>query len=278
MKKKISLAILSAAIFAGCASNSVNIDKKINEVSIESKIIKKYQISKKSLVKCGDSYYFYTLSSTGVKLTKLDSGYNLVKYVNIPKLIDVTKIKSDNNDIYLLGYDQIKNRPILIKFDKNLNIKEEKYFGNKYDLPKDMTIKNKKPAVVLIHYNNGANIEIYENGKIENFPLTNNQLPKFIMNYDGGMLIAGSIQEPKENLLVVFVKNGKIIWAKSYDFGMSDTPLSVTIKNKNIEITVLSQDYMGARTIYHITLDKNGNIIKKKKDIEIKQLPVRFRT
>jgi len=88
----------------------------------------------------------------------------------------------------------------------------------------------------------------------------------------------GSIQHPQEDLLVVFVKNNKILWANIYDFGMEDTPKKVYVKDKNIVIKLVSQDYMGAEKYITIEINKNGNIIKKEKNLEFKRLPTRFRT
>ncbi|WP_457564564.1 hypothetical protein [Caminibacter sp.] len=274
--KKLLIPVMGL-VLAGCAGSNLSIDKEIKQTQIENKIISKYQISKNSLVKSQGNYYFYEPVGDGITVTELDKNYNVKKQIKIPKLIDVTRIKAGKNSIYILGYDQQKNRPIIIKISDDLNKISYTYTGYEYDVPKDMVI-NKKPVVVLIHYQNGAKLEICEGNKCKTYKSKNNTLVKFIKKYNGGYLVTGSVQSPKEDLFIAFIKNGKIVWSKVYDFGMSDTPLKVTIKNKNAIINLVSQDYMGAEKYITITIDENGNIIKKKNGVEFKQLPTRFRT
>jgi len=274
MKK---LVYLFPLIFLGCVNN-INIDKKLKETSIEDKIIKEYQISKSALTKVDNDYYFYMPHSNGLIIYKLDSNYRLVKKKIIPKLIEGHKLISNKNYIFLIGYDQTKNRPIILKLDKNLEIKSQKYIADKFDIPQDAIINNNSTTVLLLTYKNGADIKLYENGKEKIFEAKQNQFPKFLIKYNGGYLIVGSIQHPQEDLLVVFVKNNKILWANIYDFGMEDTPKKVYVKDKNIVIKLVSQDYMGAEKYITIEINKNGNIIKKEKNLEFKRLPTRFRT
>jgi len=274
MKK---LVYLFPLIFLGCVNN-INIDKKLKETSIEDKIIKEYQISKSALTKVDNDYYFYMPHSNGLIIYKLDSNYRLVKKKIIPKLIEGHKLISNKNYIFLIGYDQTKNRPIILKLDKNLEIKSQKYIADKFDIPQDAIINNNSTTVLLLTYKNGADIKLYENGKVKVFEAKQNQFPKFLIKYNGGYLIVGSIQHPQEDLLVVFVKNNKILWANIYDFGMEDTPKKVYVKDKNIVIKLVSQDYMGAEKYITIEINKNGNIIKKEKNLEFKRLPTRFRT
>ncbi|GAB6045312.1 hypothetical protein JCM11957_09100 [Caminibacter profundus] len=274
MKKLVYLLPL---IFLGCVNN-INIDKKLKETSIEDKIIKEYQISKSALTKIDNDYYFYMPHSNGLIIYKLDSNYRLVKKKIIPKLIEGHKLISNKNYIFLIGYDQTKNRPIILKLDKNLEIKSQKYIADKFDIPQDAIINNNSTTVLLLTYKNGADIKLYENGKVKVFEAKQNQFPKFLIKYNGGYLIVGSIQHPQEDLLVVFVKNNKILWANIYDFGMEDTPKKVYVKDKNIVIKLVSQDYMGAEKYITIEINKNGNIIKKEKNLEFKRLPTRFRT
>ena len=268
--------LIGALFFAGCAKN-VNIDKELKETQIENKIIKKYQISKQSLVKCGDNYYFYEPVNNGIQIFKLDKNYQIKKIKQIKKLIDVTNIKSNNNYLYLLGYDQEKNSPALLIVDKDLNLIKTKYFGKKYDIPKDMIIE-KEPVIVLTNYNDGANLEICNGNKCKIFKEKHNTLPKFIKKFNGGYLIVGSIQHPEEDLLILFIKNNKIVWSKVYDFGLDDTPNEVIIKENKAEIKLISQDYMGAEKYITIQIDEQGNILNKKKELEFKQLPTGFRT
>ena len=275
--KKILLPIGILLLLSGCANKNLSIDKELKEMQIENKIIQKYQISKESLVKSGNNYYFYEPVNDGITIYELDKNYNIKKIKKIKKLIDVTKIKADDKSIYILGYDQEKNSPMIITLTQNLNIKNTKYFGYKYDIPKDMII-DKTPVVILIHYQNGANLEICENNKCKFYKENYNTLPKFIKKFNGGYLIVGSIQHPKEDLLILFIKNNKIVWSKVYDFGLDDTPYKIKIKGDKAVIKLISQDYMGAEKYITIEIDKNGNILNKKKELEFKQLPTRFRT
>jgi len=103
--------------------------KKLKETSIEDKIIKEYQISKSALTKIDNDYYFYMPHSNGLIIYKLDSNYRLVKKKIIPKLIEGHKLISNKNYIFLIGYDQTKNRPIILKLDKNLEIKSQKIYS-----------------------------------------------------------------------------------------------------------------------------------------------------
>jgi hypothetical protein len=275
MKKILYIGILS--FFLGCATNTANIDKEIKDVQTENQILKKYQVSKESLVKANGNYFFYQPVNDGISIYKLDKNYNISQAKKINKLIDVTKIKSDGKNIYILGYDQQKNSPVLVELSSDLKIKKLKYFAYKYDIPKDMII-DKTPVIILIHYKNGANLEICKDYKCKYYKEKYNTLPKFINKFNGGYLITGSIQHPKEDLLILFVKNGKIVWSKIYDFGMEDSPYKVTVQNNKATIKLVSQDYMGAEKYITIEIDKNGNIINHKKDLEFKQLPIKFRT
>jgi len=275
MKK---LFLIIPFLFLGCANKTdTQINKKIKEKQLESKILSEYQISKGALTKIGDYYYFYMPNSNGIAIYKLNKNYQLIQKKIVKKLIEGHKLTSNGKNIYLLGYDQTKNMPILITFDKNLNIKSAKYFGHKFDIPQDMT-GEKNPTILLITYKNGSDIEIYKNGKLSVFKEKNKQLPKFIKPFNGGYIIVGSEQHPGEDLFIIFVKNNKIKWAKLYDFGMEDSPIDVKVLKDKIKIKVISQDYMGAEKYIDIELDKNGKIIKHKKELEFKQLPVKFRT
>jgi TolB-like protein len=279
MKKSILSLVPFSFFILGCAGNNINVDKQIQETKFEKQLVEKYHITKNAMTKIGDNYYFYQPDANGIAVFELDNKYNLKKKKVIKKLIEGHKLLSDGKNIYLIGYDQIKNRPIIVIFDNNLNVKNEKYFSDKFDIPKDAIIENGSLTVLLLTYKDGADIKIYSNNKTKTFSQKDNQLPNFIKKYKDGYIIVGSYQYPRsEDLLVVFVKNGKIIWSKTYDFGLDDTPKKVIIKNNNIIIDLVSQDYMGAEKYITITLDKNGDIKKAKKNLEYKVLPTRFRT
>ncbi|WP_456489025.1 hypothetical protein [Caminibacter pacificus] len=274
------VALIIPFLFLGCAiSNNVNIQKNLQEVKIEKKLIDKYQISKEALIPTDDGYLFTLPTNDGIAIYKLNKNYDLVQKKVFPLLLDVKKMKYINGKIYIVGYDQNKNRPALLVVDKDLKSYTLKHFANKYDLPDDFIVKNKKIAVLLNTFkNHNPDIELYINGKTIIYPNPNSEHGKFLIEKDGGYYIIGSTQHPGEDLLIMFVKNGKIVWSKTYDFGMSDSPKNVIIKDGKIKIDVISQDYMGAQREFFITIDDKGNIIKIKKGIEFKALPTKFRT
>jgi len=271
-----NLLIIFSILFLGCA-NKINVDKNIKETNIENYLIQKYQITKKALTKLNNNYYFYTPDNNGLSIYKLDKNYEITNKKTIPLLIDAKKLISDNKNLYLIGYEEKKQRPILIILDKNLNINSQKFIGEKFDIPKDIITKP-KINILLLTYKNGADIKICNLKKCIAYIKPNNQLPKFIKRYNNGYLVIGSIQDTKEDLFVDFIKNDKIIWQKRYDFGFSDNPTSIKIKNNQIIIDVVSTDYMGADKYLTIVLDKNGKLIKKIKKIELKPLPTKYRT
>ena len=271
-----NILIIFSILFLGCA-NKINVDKNIKETNIENYLIQKYQITKKALTKLNNNYYFYTPDNNGLSIYKLNKNYEITNKKTIPLLIDAQKLISDNKNLYLIGYEEKKQKPILIVLDKNLNIKLQKFIGNRFDIPKDIITKP-KIAILLLTYKNGADIKICNLKKCKTYIKPSNQFPKFIKRYNNGYLVGGSIQDTQEDLYVAFIKNNKIIWQKRYDFGFSDNPTSITIKNNQIIIDVVSTDYMGADKYLKIILDENGKLIKKIKKIELKPLPTKFRT
>jgi len=277
--KKIFLII--PLLFLGCVNQSnISVEKQLKQQQIEKKLIDKYQISKDALINVEDGYIFTLPTNDGIAIYKLDKNYDLVRKKTFPILLDVKKVKYINGKIYIVGYDQNKNRPALLITDKELNSYTLKHFSNSFDIPEDFIVENGKLVVLLNTFkNHNPDIEIYENGK--NIVFNNPQTAehgKFIIKQNGGYLIIGSIQHPHEDLLILFAKDGKIIWSRVYDFGLDDSPVKVKKTDKNIQIDIVSQDYMGAQSEFYITIDKNGNIIKVKKGVEFKTLPMRLRT
>jgi hypothetical protein len=237
--------------------------------------MKKYNITKNALTQIDSGYIFFMPDNSGLAVYLLDKNYDLTKKI-ILKNIKGTKIIKNKNKFYLLGYDEIKNRPVIIELSENLTILSKKYIGNKYDVPRDLTVK-KGLVALLTTYKNKAQIELV--GK-ENLITNsnNNLLGKFIIPFNNGYLVIGSIQHPYEDLLILFIKNNKIIWKKIIDFGMEDSPLKVVVNDDKVKIEVISQDYMGAEKYINILINKNGEIIKKEKNIELKTLPQELRT
>ncbi|QCT95149.1 hypothetical protein FE773_08080 [Caminibacter mediatlanticus TB-2] len=276
MFKKLS--IILASLFIGCSSTNISVDKKIKETNIENSLIQKYEITKNSLTSLNNYYYFYKVENKGITIYKMDKNYNLVDKKIIPIIIDTQKITSNNKNLYLIGYDENKQKPIILIIDSDLNIKEKKYIGDKFDVPKDIVTNSNKINVLLLTYKNGADFKICNLKNCKTFSKPNNQLPKFIKKFNDGYLVIGSYQDNKEDLYIAFIKNNKIVWEKRYDFGYSDIPQKVIIKNDKIFINVNSTDYMGANKYLTIILDKNGKLIKKEQNLEFQQLPTKLRT
>jgi len=264
-------------LILGCAS-SPDIDKKIKEAKLEHKLIKKYQISKEALIKVKNGYIFTMPEANGFSIYKIDNNYDLVGKKTFDILIDVKKVKYINGKIYVIGYDQIKNKPALLITDEELNNHKLIHFANKFDIPNDFIVEEDIVAVLTTYKNQNPDIEIYENNQTKIFNMPDKEEGKFIIKKDGGYYIIGTIQHPQEDLLIIFVKDGKVKWSKIYDFGLEDTPKNVTIQNGNIKIDLVSQDYMGAEKYFSIIINNKGEIIKIKKGIEFKVLPTRLRT
>jgi hypothetical protein len=265
-------------LIIGCANTSPDINKKLKEAKIENKLIKKYQISKDALIKVNSGYIFTMPEANGFSIYKLNKNFDLDAKKTFNILFDVKKIKYINGKVYIIGYDQIKNKPAILITDENLKNYKLIHFANKYDIPNDFIVDKNLTAVLTTYKYSNPDIELYENNKIKIFKLPNKEEGKFIIKKDGGYYIIGTIQHPQEDLLILFIKNGKIAWSKIYDFGMEDAPTNANIQNGNIKIDVISQDYMGAEKHFSIIINKSGKIIKNKKGIEFKALPVRLRT
>jgi hypothetical protein len=257
--------------------NVTNVNREIKQVDIENMIISQYQITKNALTKAKNRYVFFMPANEGLGLYVLNSKYQLVYKKVIPQYIEGKKLIYKNGKFYLLGYDQNKEKTVLITLDDKLNVTSEKYIGKKYDIPRDFYV-NKKPVILMDAFRKSTDIEIVDGNKTKVFKEKSNELGKFIRPFNGGILVVGTIQHPEEDLLLMFIKNGKLVWSKVYDFGMQDEPVDIKIKGDKAVITVASTDYMGAEDDYTITIDKKGKIIKHQKGIQIKQLPLRFRT
>jgi len=79
--------------------------------------------------------------------------------------------------------------------------------------------------------------------------------------------------------LLVFVdKNFKTIWVRDIDFGLEENIVNIKlVDNKNIIATVVSQNYTGMEQKWDIKLDKNGKIISKNKNFELKDVDLQFK-
>jgi len=270
--------LLIPFIFLGCANTQIS--KNIQNMNQSKKIIETYQVSKSSLTKVGDLYAFFKPCAKGVQITLINQKLKPVKTVVSPILMNGKKLKYINNKLYLLGYDENKNEPVMLIFNKNLKVEKIEYFPYKYAIAEDFTIINKKPFILINTFSpkTQADILIYNSKKIIKIASPKAETGKFIAKYLKGYVVAGSIQTSTENLLIANIQNGKIKWIKTINLGMEETPQKLTIEKGNIVINVVSQDYMGAATYYKLIINKNGKIISDKKNIEFKSLPTRFRT
>ena len=274
MKKSLLIPL----IFLGCANTQIS--HEIKTINQDKKIIERYQVSQDSLTKAGNFYAFFKPCAKGVQITLIDKNLNPLKTVNSPVFMNGSKLKYLNSNFYLLGYDENKNEPVLIIFDQNLKVKKIDYFPYKYAMAEDFIIVNKKPVVLINTFSpkTEADILIYNNKKNIKIASPKAETGKFIKKYQNGYVVVGSIQNNNEDLLIANIQNGKIKWIKTFNLGMDETPKKVSIKDDKIIINTIAEDYMGASTYYKLIIDKNGKIISRKKSLEFKALPTKFRT
>jgi hypothetical protein len=280
MKKYLIGGVLGSLLLIGCANTTQTPNSTKNQFNLDMTILKKYNIEKNQLQKIGNGYVFYLLNTDGkLKLYRLDKNYNLIGEKPINKLIDPKKLKVFENKIYLLGYEQNKNKPILMVFDKNGNDIKNIYYGVKFDTPVDFVVKNNNILVLLNNYNNGiTNIKISTNNKTTLIQSINSENGAVITTFGKNYLVGGSIQNDSENaLLICLNKNLTPIWHKDMDFGAQDSINQITINHDKILANVISQNYTGMMERWEIVLDKNGKIISKNKKLSIKDVPLRFK-
>lgn len=273
MKKIIF--IITAILFLGCANKVTT--KTISNKSVN--LLTKYGINKSFLTK-KDNFYFYILQTTdGFKILKFDKNYNLVWQKPFKYPINIVKTKIKDN-IYVLGYDEVKNRVVFLTLDLNGNLKSKKYYGKNYDLARDFIIINNTPFIAITHYNNNKSDIIVYDGK-NSIKVTSNQRKdiSFIKKFNNNLLIVGTVFNKNEDILIVYkTLDDKLIWKKVINFGMDERVLNVDIKDNIINLEIISTDSMGEEKEYLIKIDKNGKIIKIKKEMELKRLPHNLRT
>jgi len=270
--------IFSAGIifFLGCANNQVS-TPPAPKISLL-----KYGISEQSLTKYNNMYVTVINKEDGINILKFDKNYKLIskKILNSP--IDITNYKVKDGNIYILGYNSIKEKSeVLVYSLKDNKIIKEMVLGKKYSQPASFFIQNSDIFTAINVYNKktASDVYIYKNSLLyTKIASPKKENAQFLIPFNGGMLVVGSISYTNDDILIVFIKNKKTVWARRIDLGMDDSPQNITIKNSQIILNAISSDYMGAKTYYTFTIDKNGNIIKSKKNLEFKELPVRFRT
>jgi len=276
MKKTLLLA--TALLFTACSTQTPQ-PKPLSFKSID--LLDKYGINEDSLIKYKNAYYFVVEAPQGAKIVKLDKNYKEVWHKTTPIVVEPIKTVIANDTIYLLGYDQKKNLPVLLEFSLDSKLKKISYYGKKFDIPRDLIIINHTPYVGITHYskNNDSDIVIYGGKRTITLSTPNMDNVTFIKPYKNGILIIGSTQNRNDDVLIAYkTLENKTIWSKKLDMGMDEAPLSVEIKNNLIYLKVTSTDHMGAETEATFIIDDKGNIKSVKKGIEFKQLPVKYRT
>jgi hypothetical protein len=279
MKNFLKYSII-AALLAGCAQNSTPV-KKINP-SADIKLLKNYGINEDNLISYKNFYYFSDIESNGISINKLDKNYNLVSKKVINLLIEPKKYLIKNGHFYILGYDNIKQKPIIIDFSlKTFSLIKTIYLGKEYSMPADFFIdKDIYTAINTFNKKTQSDIYIYKNTTLfSKIASEKKENAKFILPFEQKLLVIGTITYTNDDILIVLInENGKIIEARRIDLGMDDYINKIEIKNKNIVIYATSTDNIGAEIDYTLILDKNLNILKSKKNLEFKELPVKFRT
>ncbi|WP_156920227.1 hypothetical protein [Lebetimonas sp. JS032] len=266
--------------FAGCVQNQTSLQKANPTSNI--KLLKKYGVTENSLIFYKDYYYFSKMQPNGISINKLDKNYNLVAKKLIKNSVEPTKYTVKNGLFYILGYDNIKEMPVILTFSlKTFKLIGTVYLGKKYAAPADFFINKNDIYTAVNVYNNKtqSDIYIYKNASLySKIASVKKENAKFIIPFNKGMLVLGSITYTNDDILIVYISNKKIVWARRIDLGMDDYPTSIYIKNNNIILNATSTDEMGAEVDYTFEIDKNGNILKSRKNLEFKELPVKFRT
>lgn len=278
MKKILFIPLIGIALFTGCATNSKP-EKTLSFKSIN--LLDKYGVSESALMKAGDGYIFVIPDPNGAAIYKLDKNYNLTWKKITPVLLDPVKSEVINNKLYILGYDQKKNKVSLLEYDLTGKLLKLSYYGKRYDLARDFLITNKNVYVAVTQYTPNNNSDIIVYGKNKNITLATPFMDdvKFIKPYKNGILIIGTTQSDSENVIIAYkTLDNKTIWAKTIDLGMDERPLKVNIKNNEIIIDILSTDNMGAEKEVTFIIDEKGNVKSVKKGIEFEQLPMKYRT
>jgi hypothetical protein len=280
MKKIVKIFFISFLVFTGCNKNSPT-PKKITP-NKDITLLSKYGITEDNLIFYKNYYYFVNIEPNGISINKLDKNYNLISKKIVKLLIEPKKYLIKNNHLYILGYDNKKQKPVILDFSlKNLSLIKTIYLGKKYSMPADFFVnKNIYTAVNVFNQKTNSDIYIYKNTSIfSKIASDKKEIAKFIEALNENILVLGNITFTNDDILIVLInKNGKIIKARRIDFGMDDYINKVEIKNGKIIIYAISTDNMGAEIDYTLILDKNLNVLKSKKNLEFKELPIKFRT
>jgi hypothetical protein len=280
MKKIAKIFFISFLIFTGCNKNSPT-PKKITP-NKDITLLSKYGITEDNLIFYKDYYYFVNIEPKGISINKLNKDYNLVSKKVINLLIEPKKYLIKNDHFYILGYDNTKQKPVILDFSlNNLLLIKTIYLGKKYSMPADFFVnKDIYTAIDVFNQKTNSDIYIYKNTSLfSKIASDKKENAKFIEPLDENILVLGNITFTNDDILIALIdKNGKIIEARRIDLGMDDSVNKIEIKNGNIIIYAISTDNMGAEINYTLILDKNLNVLKSKKNLEFKELPIKFRT
>jgi hypothetical protein len=263
----------------GCASHSFNeINSQIEKVNEQNVVLNRYSINPNSLVKTDEGYAFVSSTSKGLGLFFLNDRYQPIKEKTICENFSPKKLAFSDKRFYLLGYDEKKQKTALLTLNSKGRLISKTYYGKKFDIPIDLFVKNGKPIILTDAFRKNTDLEIFYGDEKFLLKEKHNLLGKFVRPFNGGILILASIQRPEEDLYIAFLKNGKIKWKKTINFGMQDEPIKVEIKNGFAVISVISTDFMGASKYFTLKINENGKILKIKKELQNEKLPLRFRT
>jgi hypothetical protein len=276
--KLILIAIIP--FFIGCIQNQPSVQKANPNADIN--LLNNYGITEDNLIFYKEYYYFSKTEPNGISINKLDKNYHLVSKKIINLLIEPKKYLIKNNHFYILGYDNTKQKPVILDFSlKNFSLIKTVYLGKKYSMPADFFANmDVYTAINVFNKKTQSDIYIYKNTSIfSKIASDKKEIAKFIEPLNENILVLGNITFTNDDILIALIdKNGKIIKARRIDLGMDDYVNKIEIKNDKIIIYAISTDNMGAEIDYTLILDKNLNVLKSKKNLEFKELPIKFRT
>lgn len=279
--KNIKLILITIIpFFIGCIQNQPSVQKANPNADIN--LLNNYGITEDNLIFYKEYYYFSKTEPNGISINKLDKNYHLVSKKIINLLIEPKKYLIKNNHFYILGYDNTKQKPVILDFSlKNFSLIKTVYLGKKYSMPADFFANmDVYTAINVFNKKTQSDIYIYKKTSVfSKIASDKKEIAKFIEPLNENILVLGNITFTNDDILIVLIdKNGKIIKARRIDLGMDDYVNKIEIKNDKIIIYAISTDNMGAEIDYTLILDKNLNVLKSKKNLEFKELPIKFRT
>ena len=278
MKK---LLIIPIALFTIGCTNNTNINKDIKKTNKDMKLLKTYHTTKINLHKLGNNYIFLNLDSNGnVTLYTIDKNYDLVDSKKINLVITPREVKVKNDKIYILAYSQTENKPIFLILNKKGDILKKYFIGKKFNTPRSFFVdKHNNIIITLNSYSkdNSTDIVIYKNQKPYTFSSKYAEEAFAILPYEKGYLLVGNVDQTTQNVFVAYLDdNFKTKWIRDIDFGLEESIKDIEIKNNEIILNIISQNYTGMEQYYNIKIDKNGKILNQSKDFEIKNYPLKF--